>query len=172
MALRFFPWLVFAAALILVAVFYTSLPSDIVIARGLFGGSDIVAPKTLFTAFRVVLIDLLCAFAIEVMRRRPVSPKIQPDYQTFWQVLLFAVAFKCLFQTLELVSPADQASIYFYVTVAVVILGIALAAFIGRKIFSAFDREDWKLNGSGQLLLAGLLIGYLAIAIGPVIFFR
>jgi hypothetical protein len=170
MAVRIFPWIIFAVAFVLIVVFYESLPSSVVITKGIFGGPDIVAAKSPFTAVRVVLIDLVCAFAIEIMRRRSVSVKLLPDHERFWLILLFTAAFKSLFQTLELVSVPGNAS--FYAVLAVVVTGVALAGLVGRKLISNFDRSDWKLTRGERLLLGVCLTGYLVIAIGPIMYFR
>lgn len=170
MAVRIFPWIIFAVAFILIGVFYESLPSSVVITKGIFGGPDVVAAKSLFTVFRVVLIDLICACAIEIMRRRNVSVKLQPGYERFWLILLFTAALKSLFQTLELVSaPGNTSS---YIVAVIVGIGVALAAVVGRKLISDFDRSEWKLARGERLLLGLCLTGYLVIAIGPILYFH
>ena len=170
MAVRIFPWIIFAVAFILIGVFYESLPTRVVITKGIFGGPDVVADKSPFTVFRVVLIDLICAFAIEIMRRRSVSVELQPGYERFWLILLFTAALKSLFQSLELIfAPTNE---YFYAVLAIVVTGVALAAVVGRKLISDFDRSEWKLARGDRLLLGICLTCYLVIAVGPVLYFR
>ncbi len=172
MVIRVLPWVAIALAFCLVGVFYNSLPAEITITRRPFGGSDLIAPKSVFTAFRVVLIDLLCALAIEIMLWRTVSPKVRRSYLRFWHVLMLTVGFKCLLQAFELIAAPQLTSIYFYAVIAVVAIGFAVAAFFGRNLISNFDRADWKLGLRESCLLGGLFAGYLAIAIGPAIYYR
>jgi len=128
------PWIILLASFVILACFYNSLPSEIVITREIFGAGATLAPKSLFTVFRVPLIEAVCAFAIAVMIIRGVTDETLADYNSMWRVLLFTVAFKSLFQTFETISPEDT-SLFFYSTLAVVIFGIILAFLPGFRFF-------------------------------------
>ena len=165
------PWIILLASFLILAGFYNSLPSEVIITRDIVGTGAILAPKSLFTVFRVPLIEVVCALAIEVMMIRDVIDETLADYNSMWRVLLFTVAFKSLLQTIETISP-ENTSIFFYATLAVVISGIVLAFFPGHRFFSAANRPRSKLSGLKKILLASLLVFYLGLAIVPTYIWR
>ena len=109
---QYAPWIILLASFVILACFYSSLPSEVIISRDIFGTGATLAPKSLFTVFRVPLIEAVCAFAIALMIIRGVTDQAVPDYNSMWRVLLFTVAFKSLFQTFETISP-ENTSIFF-----------------------------------------------------------
>lgn len=155
------PWAIILLPFLILGGYYTSLPSEVVIYRGTY------APKSLFAVFRVPLIEVSCALAIEIMRRRSAKAESQQNYYLMWTVLLYTVAFKTLLQTVEMLSPKESSDIFFYTTLGVVIAGIASAGVVGRKAFSGFKRGEWKLQLWEKAALAGLLAGYLVLAFAP-----
>lgn len=140
------------------------------ITRSFFGNEAVFAPKSLFTVFRVPLIEIACAAAIEVMRRKFVETNA--NYYLMWSILLFTTAFKSLFQAFEIISSKTYAELFYYLTFAVVIIGIISALFAGRKFFSSFFSQKWTLNGLEKTILAVILIAYLGLAIVPVFVFK
>lgn len=168
--LRFAPWLILLISFVILAVFYHSLPNEILIARSFFGSESVTAPKTLFTVFRVPLIETVCAAAIEIMRRKFAA--VNAKFSLMWTILLYTVSLKSLFQSLETVSTVNAANIFFYLTIAVVALGIIAALFVGRGIFSKSLRAAGKFDLAETAILIFLLISYLGLAIVPVRFYK
>lgn len=158
------PWIFILLPFLVLGVFYRSLSAEIMMFRGFDAASAEYAPKSLFTVFRVPLIEVFCALAIEIMRRRAAGVEAQRSYYLMWTVLLYTVAFKTLLQAFEMLSSKDRSDIFFYTTLGVVIVGIISAAVTGRKAFSGFKRGEWKLALWEILVLAALLGGYLILA--------
>ena len=169
-AIRITPWLILLIPFAVLAWFYTSLPNEVLITRSFFGNEAVVAPKSLFTVFRVPLIEIVCAVAIEVMRRK--FANVNADYYSMWNILLYTVALKSLFQAFEIVSPAKFANGFLYATFGVVIVGIILALFKGRRFFSDFFRGNEKFSIAETAILVIALIAYLGLAIVPIFVFE
>ena len=168
---RIIPWSLLLLSLLILAYFYTALPDDILIARDLDGSDAVHAPKSLFSVFRVPLIEIVCALAIEVMRRRFAIKPEHKSYFLMWTVLLYTVALKSVFQSLEIVSSRDWSSVFLYSTIAVVAIGIVLAIVVGRKAFTGISRGDWRVSVSEVLVLVALLLAYLSLALVPLYIF-
>jgi uncharacterized membrane protein len=134
--------------------------------RHLDGTADYAA-KSLFTVFRVPLIEVICGLAIALMRRRATGVSEAQGYYFMWTILLWTVAAKTFFQMLDMLSPGHRAEQFFYVTGIVVIIGIILAGVAGRKAFAGFKRREWKLERWEIATLVGLLAGYLILAFLP-----
>lgn len=166
------PWLIILLSFGIVAVFYEILPHEILIARGIFDGENVTAPKSIFTAFRPQLIDLICAMAIEVMRRNAVERALPDEHGSFWTTLLFVAAFKSLFQALETVAGPNYSSFWFYVTAFVVIVGILGALIQSRRIFTSFRLEHWVVERRRQVLLLVLLGAYIGISLVPIFLYN
>jgi hypothetical protein len=167
------PWIILAAPFIALAFLYNSIGNEVLVARSVFGNETIFAPKSFFTVFRVPLIEIVCAAAIETIQ--PKSSK--SDYFSVWNILLYAIAFKSLFQFLEFISLSvfhseSHAVFFFYATLAVVIIGISLVVLKGREFFSGESRKDWKLSASGILFLGILLIAYFILAFVPMFIYK
>jgi hypothetical protein len=152
------------------AYFYNLLGNEILIVRSFFGDETVFAPKTLFTVFRVALIEIVCAPAIEVMRRN--SANENAEYYPMWSILLYTIAFKSLFQAFEIVSSGDLAKLFYYLTFAVVIIGIIFALFKGWSYFSNLFRGNFKFSNSERLILFTVLLAYLGLAIIPIFIFN
>ena len=164
--LRNIPWLVLLIPFALLAWFYNSLPNEILIVRSFFSSEATYAPKTLFTVFRVPLIEIVCAAAIEIMRRK--FADINANYYAMWNILLWTVALKSLLQAFEIVSPANFAGEFFYATLGVVLLGIIIALFKGWRFFGDFLRSKQKFSVVESAILLAALIAYLGLAIVPI----
>ena len=164
---RIIPWAIILLPFLILGVFYSSLPVEIMMFRGLDAASAEYAPRSLFTVFRVPLIEVVCGLAIEIVRGKPTDIPAQKSYFLMWTILLYTVAAKTLLQTLELISPRDTADIYFYLTAGTVVVGIIAALIVGRKILLNFRGGDWKLGTSSKAALFGLLVSYLFLAFVP-----
>jgi hypothetical protein len=163
---RIIPWTVILLPFLILGILYNSLSADIIIFAHLDGSFD-YAPKSLFTVFRVPLIEVVCGLAIEIMRLRASGVETLKSYYRMWTILLYTVAAKTLLQAVEMISARDRGRIFFYITLGVVILGIVSAVFTGRGAFSGFKRGEWKLGLWEIPALVGLLIGYLVLALAP-----
>jgi uncharacterized membrane protein len=84
------PWIILCIPFILLAYFYDSIANGVMIARSFDGSNPILAPKSLFTVFRVPLIEIVCAAAIEMMLLR--FSKSESNYYLMWIILLYTVA--------------------------------------------------------------------------------
>jgi hypothetical protein len=160
---RAIPWTIILLPFFILGISYNSLPDQIMVFRHLDGTAD-YAPKSLFTVFRVPLIEVICGLAVEVMRRRAAKIDDHKSYYLMWTVLLFTVAAKTMFQALEMVSSEQNARIFFYLTAAAVAIGIICTLFTGRKAFSGIKRGAWKLELWEKAALVSLLIAYLILA--------
>jgi uncharacterized membrane protein len=167
---RAIPWLILLASFAILAYFYNSLPGEILITRSFFGGESVMAQKTLFTVFRVPLIETVCAAAIEIMRRKFSAENAK--FSLMWNILLYTVALKSLLQSLETISAENSASAFFYLTIAVVASGILAALFAGRGIFSKSSRAAGNFNLVDSAILIFLLFSYLGLAIVPILVYK
>ena len=163
------PWLILLLPFVILAVFYNSIPNEVLIARSFFGDEATFAPKSLFTVFRVPLIEVVCAAAIGVIRRKFASENA--DYYAMWNILLWTVALKSLLQAFEIVSSSKFFNDFFYATLGVVLVGIILALSKGRRFFADFFRGNQKFGSAETAILLIALIAYLGLAIVPLFVF-
>lgn len=175
-AVKIFPWFVLAIPFVGLVYFYNSIAGEILIYRSFGGGDAVFAPKSLFTVFRVPLIEVVCAALVETLRPRFAGSKSGFGAFSAWNILLYAIAFKSLFQFLEFISAAvynapDYADFFFYATFAAVIAGIALALAKWRKVFADFQRREGKSSGAKKIALGVFLLAYLMLAIAPMFVF-
>src|SRR5687767_8055163 len=105
------PWLILLAPFVILACAYNSLPNEILISRSFFGDEFTVAPKSLFTVFRVPLIEVVCGAAIWIMSRQR-SDESNSTHYLFWTILLYTVGVKSLLQAIELLMPRDLANLF------------------------------------------------------------
>ncbi len=103
MLYRVAPWAILFLSFAILAISYDTIPDEVLIARNLDGSNPTFAPKSLFTVFRVPLIEVVCALVVELMRRKSSrsDSEIHANYRSMWSILLYTVAFKSLFQTFE-----------------------------------------------------------------------
>jgi hypothetical protein len=97
---------------------------------------------------------------------------VKAEYSMSWNILLYTVAFKSLFQSLETVSAEYFAKVFFYLTIFVVALGILAAVFVGRGFFAKSSRAAWNFNFADKAILVFLLFGYLGLAIVPMLVYK
>ena len=167
---RVIPWLILLISFAILAMFYNALPDKILIARSFFGSEVITAQKTLFTVFRVPLIETVCAATVELMRRRFAA--VDAKFSSMWNILLYTVSVKSLFQSLEIVSAEYFANVFFYLTIGVVALGLIAALIVGRDFFSKSARADWNFKPADKAILIFLLFSYLGLAIVPTLVYK
>ena len=175
-ATKIFPWLVLAIPFLALAYFYDSINGEILLYRS-FGGESIFAPKSLFTVFRVPLIEVVCAAMVEVMRRRFSRSESGLRAASMWNVLLYTVAFKSLFQTFEFLASfvynaRAYADVFFYATIFAIAVGIFLVIIKRRDVFRNFRREDWTVSPIEKLILGVLLVSYLFLALAPMFVYQ
>lgn len=163
---RLIPWVIIFLPFLILGLGYSSLPADILVYRHPDGTSD-YAPKSLFTVFRVPMIEVICGLVIELMRRRAAGITDNKGYYFMWTILLWTVAAKAFLQALDVISPEHRADQFFYVTGGVVFAGIVFAAIAGRKVFSGFKKHEWKMALWEKGALLALLAGYLFFAFAP-----
>ena len=169
------PWIILLVPFIILAFLYNSIDEQVLLMRSFTGNQTVYAQKSLFTVFRVPLIEIVCAAAIETMRAKFSRSKPNAGF-TLWSILLYTAAFKSLFQVFEFISLAVYyspyyAELFFYATLLTVIAGICLAVIKGRKIFSSSSRSDWKLSLAEKTFLSVLLAAYFILAIVPAFIF-
>ena len=167
-AFRIIPWLILLIPFAVLFYSYHSIAEQVLIARSFWGNEVTLAPKSLFTVFRVPLIELVCASAIEIMR----SKLINTDYYPMWSILLYTVAFKSLLQAFEIISPLDSAHLFYYLTFGAVIGGIFLAFMKSGKFFSNLSRGKWDFRPWEKAALIMILIAYLGLAMVPILVFK
>jgi hypothetical protein len=148
------PWLIIFASFLILAIAYNSLPGEILIFRGIFGDDPVHAPRSIFTVFRVALIEVVCALAIEIMRRGSPVMRLH-EHHLFWTILLYTVGVKSLLQTFEMILPRN-ANLFFSLTGAAVAVGLVIAAVAGRKLFRDMN---------------ALLLLYFGLAVLPAFYF-
>jgi hypothetical protein len=157
------PWIILLASFAVLAYFYESLPERVLITR------SVDAPKSLFTVFRVPLIETVCALAISVMRRKFKGEEAADS--PMWLILLYGVSLKSLFQSFELVSSRDYADVFFYVTVGIVSVTVAAALLSGRRVLSAYATGDRYLSRAEITVMMLLLTAYIGLALVPMLIF-
>ena len=167
------PWILILIPFVVLAYSYDSLADPVLIARDFFGDGVIVAPKSLFTVFRVPLIEVVCAAAIEVMRRRAhaATSKTDAEYYLFWTILLYTVAAKSMLQTTETLLRTDSSKFLTYVTLGAVVIGVLAAVIAGRRLLSNLKNVTSKVRPLELAALATLLIMYAGLALAPVYIF-
>ena len=178
-ALRIISWIILFVPFVALSLFYNSIGNEVLTYRS-FDASEIqYTPKSLFTVFRVPLIEVVCALVIEIMRRKisESNGEILLSYHSMWSVLLFTVALKSLFQTFEFVSTSVfsqpfYASVFFYSTLAIVFAGIILAIIKGRKFFANFQSESRKLGNWEKISLTILFLIYFSLGFAPMLIYR
>ena len=175
-AFKIFPWIVLAITFPVLAYFYNSIAREILIYRSFGGGDSVFAPRSFFTVFRVPFIEVVCAAIVETMRRK-FSRAENGSAAAVWNILLYTIAFKSLFQTFEFIasfvyrSPAC-AEVFFYATIAVIAAGIFSVFTERRRILGNLRRADWKTSTREKIILGVLLVLYLALAFSPMFIYK
>lgn len=176
-AVKIFPWIILAIPFFALAYLYNSIAGEIEIYRGFGGGDAVFAPKSLFTVFRVPLIEVVCAALVETMRRKFLRSESGLPAASMWNILLYTVAFKSLFQIFEFIASSvynaqAYADVFFYATIVTIAGGILLIVIKCGDIFRNFRREDWKVSPVEKIILVVLLILYLLLAFAPMFIYK
>ncbi len=167
---RFAPWILLVASFVVLSVFYDSIPSEVIIARAFFEGPNTLAPKSIFTVFRVPMIDVISAAAAALLYRKFLLAA--SNLAHFWLVLLYMAVVKSLLQAFEIISTPENARVFFYLTLFVVVAGISMAFYISRKNLSEVLKGLAKLSVAESIFLIILFFAYLGIAIVPLFVFQ
>lgn len=170
-AQRYGAWLIILTSFLVPALLYATIPDNVLMTRGIFGGSDLYAERSLFTVFRVPLIDTVSALVFLIISRASVKEELKAPFARFCTALIFTAAFKSLFQSLETVSGPAAATVFFYLTAAVVLAGLASAVVLGRVFLSSIRGSEFRLGKRESSGLFVLLLAYLGLAILPILYY-
>ncbi len=164
----------FSVPFILLAVVYTALPSELAVLRRPFGGGVLVAPKSAFTVFRVPVMNLTQGLMAAVMLSGNTSfsdTRRRASYSRVFLTLLFAVAFKSIFEALEMT--AFTWSFGMAVpwltggTIVSVIGGLGLAFVHSRGV--SLPWPELCLANYQKVSLGGLFLVYVAIVVATLL---
>jgi hypothetical protein len=160
--------LMFGASFMLLAGVYDALPIEVPILRIPIAGFVSTAPKSVFTVFRVPLMNLTHGLMAAVMLSHASDfddEERRGSYSALFSTLLFAIALKSDFEALEirgLAAPLGSLTHWFTAGTALsVVGGVALAFFRGKNV-----RIPWtelRLSVRDKMILSGLFASYLAM---------
>jgi hypothetical protein len=157
--------LTFCAPFVLLVAGYQAIPQQVPVLRIPGSHAVALASKSIFTVFRVPLMNLIHGLMAAVMLSHASDFKIverRNAYSGVFTTLLFTVALKSDFEALEISSrvlPALAAC-----TVLCVIAGLALALWQSRKV--PIPWPELQLKTRDKAALAGLFTLYLGIVFG------
>lgn len=159
--------LMFGVSFLLIAAEYDAMPAELPVMRIPVVGIAAVAPKSVFTAFRVPLMNLTHGLMAAVMLSR--TPDFahegrRASYAALFSTLLFAIALKSDFEALEICGLTGPFSRWVTVgTVASVLGGLALALLRGRAV--PIPWTELRLSLRDKILLVGLFASYLVVVV-------
>ena len=157
--------LMLSASFLLIAGVYDTLPTELPMSRIPFSGAATIAPRSVFTAFRVPFINLTHWLMAAVMLSHAADfadEGRRTSYRALFSTLLFAIAFKSDFEALEISGLAGQFARWATVgTVASVLGGVALAFVRGRNV--PMPWTELQVSMRDKILLVGLFVLYLAV---------
>lgn len=160
------------APFVLLAAGYRSLPPEMPVLRVWIGHWTHEAPKSLFTVFRVPLMNLIHGLMAAVMLSRASAFKIPERriaYSNLFSTLLLTVALKSDFEAMEfgvLAAPAAFArysGLLAFATLTTVAAGIGLALIRGRKV--SLPWPELRLPSRDKAILAGLFGLYMVVVL-------
>jgi len=164
----------FGAPFLLLAACYAALPDELAVLRIPLARTVLYAPKTLFTVFRVPLMNLTHGLMAAVMLSRTADfedAQRRASYSRVFSTLLFAVAFKSNFEALEMSGLARAfrtlAPWLTSGTVVSVVGGLGLALVYARSV--PFPWPEFRLSKLGKITLTLLFAAYLGIVIGTLL---
>lgn len=162
------------APFVWLALLYDALPPELPLFRIPLGGPVIVASKSVFTVFRVPLMNLAHGLMAALMLDRVGDFKDElrkKSYSALFSTLLFAIALKSDFEALGiggLVSPLDRwARGATAGTLVAVTGGLALALIRGRR--APFPWPELRLPVRDKVALVGLFASYVATVIASLL---
>ena len=157
----------FAVPLFLLAACYAALPHELPVLRNPLARAVLLAPKSLFTVFRVPLMNLAHGLMAAVMLSRAADFKDahrRRSYSRVFLTLLFAVALKSNFEALEMSSmarPFGPAARWLTTgTLLSTLGGLGLALQYSRGV--PMPWQELRLTRFGKISLASLFAAYLA----------
>jgi hypothetical protein len=164
----------FGAPFLLLAACYAALPDELSVLRILLAPTVLYAPKTLFTVFRVPLMNLTHGIiAAAMLSHTPDFRDAQrrASYSRVFSTLLFAVAFKSNFEALEMSGLARSFGTAVpwltYGTVVSIIGGLVIALVYARGV--PFPWPELRLRKLEKIMLAFLFAAYLGIVTGTLL---
>ena len=156
-----------SAPFLLLAGIYDALPAELPIVRSPLAGVILVAPKSVFTVFRVPLMNLTHALLTVVMLSRAVDFRDRErrrSYFACFSTLLFAIALKSDFEALEFSGLVFRfgwlARLATAGTVLAVVGGLILACVRSRR--APMPWRELRLSVRDKAALVGILVTYLA----------
>ena len=164
--------LMFCAPFVLLAASYAALPSELPILRVPLGNALTFAPKSVFTVFRVPLMNLAHGLIAAVMLSRVgdfENAERRASYSRIFKTLLFTVALKSDFEAMELSVLAAPATLGSYGrwlaagTVLSVVAGLSLALVRSRGV--PIPWTELRLAIRDKMALGGLLIAYVGMVV-------
>jgi hypothetical protein len=170
--LRILPAVLLCAPFVLLAASYRALPPEIPMLRLSVSHSTLMASKSLFTVFRVPLMNLIHGLMAAVMLYRAPDfqiPERRIAYSGLFSTLLFTVALKSDFEAMEFGALAAPAPVPLYsrllgfATVTTVLAGVVFAFVRGRR--AALPWAELHLALRDKVLLFGLFGLYAAIVV-------
>jgi hypothetical protein len=167
----------FGVPFLLLAACYAALPVEVTVLRNPLAGAVLVAPKSLFTVFRVPLMNLTHGLMAAVMLSRTVDfedAQRRASYTGIFLTLLLAVALKSNFEALEMGGLAwSFGSIVPWLTrgTAVSVIGGVGLAFLHARGVSIPWRE-LRLSKLEKITLASLFAAYLAMVTATLLVLR
>jgi hypothetical protein len=155
----------FSASFVLLAGAYDAMPAELPLFRNPIDGAVTIAPKSVFTVFRVPLMNLTHGLMAAVMLSRTTDFEDETRRSSYFAVfstLLFAIALKSDFEALEISGLAGPFRRWATIGTAVSVVGGLLLAFVrGRHV--PVPWTELRLSMRDKILLAGLFASYLAI---------
>jgi hypothetical protein len=159
-AVRSICWLLCVASVMLVIACYGSLPNEFPVSRWT------TAPKTLFLAVRVPLINLASLALIELLTAnlRRAAPIVSGAERNFYFCLLATVAAKSVIETIEIVYLANfETPLCKYGLMVVVAAGLSAAAYYFTRVESARKQAICQTTRSTNILIGLLLMAIVVL---------
>ncbi len=158
----------FGVPFLLLAACYTTLPVEMPVLLNPIAGVMFLAPKSLFTVFRVPLMNLTHGLMATVMLSR--TPDFEDvkrgaSYSGIFSTLLFTIALKSDFEALAISGLAwSFGPVMSWLTggtVVTVVGGLGLALVHARDV--PIPWQELRLSNLGKIMLAALFATYLAM---------
>ncbi len=163
--------LMFCAPFVLLALSYDAAPSELGVLRAGIGHATLWASKSLFTVFRVPVMNLIHGLMAAIMLSRAsafgnIERRI--SYSNIFSTLLFTIALKSDLEGLEFFAPSSPALLPYArwiapVTLTCVVVGLGLTIVRGRKV--PLPWPELQLSMRDKILLSGLFAVYIAIVV-------
>jgi hypothetical protein len=169
--------LMFGVPFLLVAACYAALPVEVPVLLNPIAGTVMLAPKSLFTVFRVPFMNLTHGLMATVMLSRAgdfEDVKRRASYSRIFLTLLFTIALKSDLEALAIAGLA-----WSFGPVAPWLTGLTLLSVIGGLglafVHARGVRIPWhelRLSRLAQIMLAALFATYLAMVGATLIVMR